>query len=41
MLYGILMPHHRDARPALRHTLQQLTVTAETWGRTSSQDTEV
>ena len=23
-LYGILMPHHRDARPALRHTLEQL-----------------
>ena len=23
-LYGILMPHHRDARPALRHTLQQV-----------------
>jgi Hemerythrin HHE cation binding domain/Polyketide cyclase / dehydrase and lipid transport len=28
-LYGILMPHHRDARPALRHTLEQLKVTAE------------
>ena len=28
-LYGILMPHHRDARPALRHTLNQLKVTAE------------
>jgi Hemerythrin HHE cation binding domain/Polyketide cyclase / dehydrase and lipid transport len=40
MLYGILMPHHRDARPALRHTLEQLRVTAETWGRTSSQDTK-
>jgi len=23
-LYGILMPHHRDARPALRTTLEQL-----------------
>ena len=28
-LYGILMPDHRDARPALRHTLKQLKVTAE------------
>jgi len=28
-LYGILMPHHRDARPALRHTIEQLKVTAE------------
>lgn len=28
-LYGILMPHHRDARPALRHTLEQLKVAAE------------
>jgi hypothetical protein len=23
-LYGILLPHHRDTRPALRHTLEQL-----------------
>lgn len=23
--YGIVMPHHRDPRPALRHTLEQLT----------------
>jgi hypothetical protein len=22
--YGIVMPHHRDPRPALRHTLEQL-----------------
>jgi iron-sulfur cluster repair protein YtfE (RIC family) len=29
-LYGILMPHHRDARPALRHTLEQLKVADET-----------
>ncbi len=28
-LYGILMPHHRDARPALRHTLEKLKVAAE------------
>jgi hypothetical protein len=28
-LYGIVMPHHRDPRPALRHTLKQLKVTAE------------
>ena len=28
-LYGILLPHHRDARPALRHTLEQLKVTDE------------
>jgi hemerythrin-like domain-containing protein len=28
-LYGILMPHHRDARPALRHTLEQLKVADE------------
>jgi hypothetical protein len=28
VLYGILMPHHRDARPALWHTLQQLQVAA-------------
>ena len=28
-LYGILMPHHRDARPALRHTLEQLRVAVE------------
>ena len=28
-LYRILMPHHRDARPALRHTLNQLKVAAE------------
>ena len=28
-LYGILMPHHRDARPALRHTLEQLKMADE------------
>ena len=28
-LYGILMPHHRDARPALRHTLEQLKMAAD------------
>ena len=28
-LYGILMPQHRDARPALRHTLEHLKVAAE------------
>jgi hypothetical protein len=28
-VYGMLMPHHRDARPALRHTLQKLQVAAE------------
>jgi hypothetical protein len=28
-LYGILMPHHRDARAALRHTLEQLKVADE------------
>lgn len=28
-LYGILMPHHRDARSALRCTLEQLKAAAE------------
>ena len=28
-VYGILLPHHRDARPALRHTLMQLDAAAK------------
>jgi hypothetical protein len=32
-VYGILMPHHRDSRPALRHTLQQLQVADDSAAR--------
>lgn len=28
-IYGILMPHHRDARPALTYTLERLKMAAE------------
>lgn len=28
-LYGVLLPQHRDVRPALRHTLERLKSTAE------------
>jgi hypothetical protein len=28
-LYGLLLPHHRDARPALGHTLERVKATVE------------